>query len=84
MPDLVRLLLAALEKEQNDQVRGNVLDLLQELGYGFSAGFQRQVLRSFVALQSREVGDAFGQVIGTHLAFAQEYLRQRDDGGLMR
>jgi hypothetical protein len=84
MSDLVRLLLAALQKEQNDQVRGNVLDLLQELGYGFSAGFQRQVLTNFVALQSQEDVGAFGQVIGTHLAFAQEYLRQRDNGGSTR
>lgn len=78
MSSLVRLLLAALLKEQDDQVRGNVLDLLQELGYGFSAGLDREVEQSMTDLQGRTDLGAFSQVINSHLAFVQEYTRQRD------
>jgi hypothetical protein len=76
MTGLVRLLLAALLKEQDDQVRGNVLDLLQELGYGSSAGLELEVLKSLAGLQSREDLGAFSQVINSHFAFLKEYMRQ--------
>lgn len=78
MSNLVHLLLAALLKERNDQVLGNVLDLLQELGYGLSAGLDADVLDSFSQLQSREDLGAFDQVISSHRVFVQEYIRQRD------
>jgi hypothetical protein len=78
MSSLARLLLVALIKEQSDQVRGNALDLMQELGYGTSAGLESEVLKGLTDLQSREDIGAFGQVINSHFSFVQEYLRQRD------
>lgn len=78
MPSFARLLLAALHKEPSDQVRGNVLDLLQELGYGFNVGLDEEVLNSLNDLLSREGAGAFGQVVGSHLTFIREYVRQRD------
>jgi hypothetical protein len=78
MNNLIRLLLIAIQKEQNEQVRGNVLDLIQELGYGFSAGLELEVLKNLTDLQNREDSVAFGQVINFHLAFVQEYMRQRE------
>jgi hypothetical protein len=78
MPSLVRLLQVALLKEQSDQVRGNVLDLLQELGYGLNAGLGDKVLRGMTDLLKRTDLGAFGQVFDSHLTFIQEYLRQRD------
>jgi hypothetical protein len=78
MPNLVRLLLAALLKEQNDQILGNVLDLLQELGYGLGAGLETEVLNTFADLQGRKDLGAFGQVVDSHRVFVQEYIHQRD------
>lgn len=78
MPNLVRLLLITLSKEQSDQVRGNAFDLLQELGYGLSVGLEDEVLEYLIDLQSNERDGAFGQVVNSHLAFLQEYRRQRD------
>jgi hypothetical protein len=78
MSSLVYLLQVALSREESDQVRGNVLDLLQELGYGFSAGLEDEVLGSLTSLLDREGLDAFGQVVDSHLGFIQEYRRQRD------
>jgi hypothetical protein len=78
MSNLVRLLLAALEKEQNDQIRGNVLDLLQELGYGLDAGLDEEVSSRLTTLQGREDLGAFSQIVFSHLVFIKEYLRQRD------
>lgn len=75
---LVRLLQAAVFKEKDDQVRGNVLDLLQELGYGVSAGLEAKVLENLTRLSKQEGPNAFGQVVTSHLAFLQEYLRLRD------
>jgi hypothetical protein len=78
MPSLVRLLKVALLKEQSDQIRGNVLDMMQELGYGSSAGLEDEVLKVMTDLPKSGEGGAFGQVVNSHLAFLQEYLRQRD------
>jgi hypothetical protein len=78
MSSLVRLLLAAVQKEQNDQVRGNVLDLVQELGYGCSVGLGPEISRNFADLQGHADVGAFGQVVSSHLTFIQEYLLQRD------
>jgi hypothetical protein len=78
VPDLIRLLLAALHKEPNDPIRGNVLDMLQELGYGFGADVGDDVLKSLTGLLDREGSGAFGQVVNSHLAFLQAYVRQRD------
>lgn len=78
MPGLVRMLLVALLKEQEDQVRGNVLDLLQELGYGFSVAVESEVLKGLTHLSSREGLGAFDHVVNSHLGFIQEYARQRD------
>ncbi len=78
MPGLLRLLQTALLREQNDQMRGNILDLLQELGYGFSDGMENEVLTGLDDLMSREGQGAFAQVISSHLAFIREYIRQRD------
>jgi hypothetical protein len=78
MSAFVRLLQAALRQEQSDQMRGNVLDLLQELGYGVSAGLGSEVLKGLGELQSRESLGAFDQVVASHSAFIQEYLHDRD------
>jgi hypothetical protein len=78
MPNLVRVLLNALVQEQDDQVRGNVLDLLQELGYGLSIGLEEEVLERLAHVRSSEYADAFGQVVETHLAFTRTYISQRD------
>ena len=78
MNGLVRLLYAALQKEQNEQVRGNVLDLVQELGYGVSVGLELDALKHLTSLRNHADLDAFGQVINFHVAFVQEYIRQRD------
>jgi len=78
MPALIRLLYAALRKETSDQMRGNILDLLQELGYGVNAGLEGEVLDGLASLLDREDPGAFGQVILSHLAFVKEFLRQRD------
>jgi hypothetical protein len=78
MKDLVRLLFAALQKEQNEQVRGNVLDLVQELGYGVSVDLEFDALKHLTNLQNHKDLGAFGQVIDFHIAFVQEYIRQRD------
>lgn len=79
MNGLVRLLYAALQKEQNEQVRGNVLDLVQELGYGVSVDLEFDALKHLTSLQNQQAQpDAFGQVINFHIAFVQEYIRQRD------
>jgi hypothetical protein len=75
---LIRLLLAALHKEPDDQIRGNVLDLLQELGYGFGADLGNDVLKALTGLLERGDSGAFGQVVNSHLAFLQAYVRQRD------
>jgi hypothetical protein len=78
MPNLVRVLQAALVKERDVQIRGNVLDLLQELGYGSSVGLGGEVLSGLADLLGQESLGAFGQVINPHLSFLQEYMRQRD------
>jgi hypothetical protein len=78
MANLIRVLQAALVKEKNDQIRGNVLDLLQELGYGSSIGLEGEVLNNLTGLLEGEGEGAFGQVINSHLSFLQEYLRHRD------
>jgi hypothetical protein len=75
---LVRLLQAAVIKEQDEQIRGNVLDLLQELGYGFSVGLGGNVLGSLTDLLSQVGLAAFGQVVNSHLFFIQEYVRQNN------
>lgn len=78
MPGLIRLLLAALLQEPNDQIRGNTLDLLQELGYGSGADLGENVLKHLTDLLSQGGLGAFGQVVNSHLAFLQAYLTQRD------
>jgi hypothetical protein len=78
MPSLVGLLLTALDKEPSDQIRCNALELVQELGYGFSIGLDEEVLKGLGDLLSHEGTDAFRQVINSHLAFIGEYMRQRD------
>jgi hypothetical protein len=78
MSELVRLLQAALEREQSDQMRGNVLDLLQDLGYGFSDGLGEDVAEGLSDVMSQEGEGAFGQVLQSHLSFIQNYIRQRD------
>jgi hypothetical protein len=78
MSSLVRLLFAALLKERDDELRGNVLDLLQETGYGFSVGLEREVLKGLTDLLTREETGSLAQVIKTHLAFTKEYVRLRD------
>jgi hypothetical protein len=78
MPTLVRLLLAALLSERNDQILGNVLDLLQESGYGLSAGMDTDVLNGLSQLRAQDDLGAFGQVVDSHRMFIQEYIRQRD------
>lgn len=78
MASLVRLLQAAVIKEQNEQIRGNVLDLLQELGYGFSVGLGGDVLSSLTDLLSQVGLTAFSQVVNSHLSFIQEYVRQKN------
>jgi hypothetical protein len=75
---LVQLLLVALQKEKSDQIRGNVLDLLQELGYGFAVALEDEVLKGLADVQASESLGAFDQVIHSHLAYTQEYVRQRD------
>jgi hypothetical protein len=78
MPGLVHLLLAALHKEQNDQIRGNVFDLLQELGYGLSVSLEDEVLKGLGVLLDQAGLGAFEQVVHSHLVFVKEYLRLRD------
>jgi hypothetical protein len=78
MSNLVRLLQVAAIKEKDDQIRGNILDLLQELGYGFSAGLGGEVFGNLTDLLSQVSLSAFGQVVNSHLSFIQEYMRQRD------
>jgi hypothetical protein len=78
MSNLVRLLQAAAAKETDDQVRGNVLDLLQELGYGFSVGLDGEVLNGLSDLLSQDSTGAFFQVVGSHLSFAREYGQLSD------
>jgi len=77
-PTLVRLLQAAALQEKDEQLRGNVLDLLQELAYGLGAGLGEEVLNSLTELLHREELGAFGQVVNSHLSFAREYIRQRN------
>jgi hypothetical protein len=81
MPNLIRVLQAALVREKDDQVCGNVLDLLQELGYGSGVGLENEVSNSLSELLSREGLGALGQVVSSHLSFLQEYRRQRDTAG---
>jgi len=78
MSGLIRLLLAALLHEPNDQIRGNTLDLLQELGYGSGTDLEENVLKHLTDLLSQGGLDAFGQVVNSHLAFLQAYVSQRD------
>jgi hypothetical protein len=78
VPGLVRLLLAALHKEPNDQIRGNALDLLQDLGYGLGADLGDDVLNNLTGLLDHGGSGGFGQVVNSHLAFLQAYVRQRD------
>jgi hypothetical protein len=78
MSNLIRLLQAAGTREKDDQVRGNVLDLLQELGYGFSVGLEGEVLNSLSGLLNQDTMGAFHQVVDSHLSFAREYGQQRD------
>lgn len=78
MPNLIRLLQAAVAKEKDDQIRGNILDLLQELGYGTSVGLEDEVLNSLTSLRNQPDLGALGQVVDSHLLFLQEYRRQRD------
>ncbi len=78
LANLVRLLQVAIVKEKDDQVRGNVLDLLQDLGYGLSAGLESQVLSHLKKLAKQNSLGALTQVINSHLSFLQEYIRQRD------
>jgi hypothetical protein len=78
MSNLVRLLQVALQREKTAQMRGNILDLLQELGYGFDVGLVDEVLKGLNGLKEQEGLGAFSQVIDSHLAFIQEYMRQRD------
>jgi hypothetical protein len=78
MSNLVRLLQVAAVKEEDDHIRGNILDLLQELGYGFSAGLGGEVFSTLTDLLSQVSLSAFGQVVNSHLSFMQEYIRQRD------
>jgi hypothetical protein len=78
MSNLVRLLQVALQREKTDQMRGNILDLLQELGYGFNVGLVDEVLKGLNGLKGQEGLGAFSQVIDSHLVFVQKYLHQRD------
>lgn len=79
MLNLVRLLQAAVLKGEDDQVRGNTLDLLQELGYGSSVGLEGEMVNGLTNLLDRERQGAFGQVVNSHLSFLQEYMRQRSE-----
>ena len=78
MSTLVKLLQIASVKEKDDQVRGNVLDMLQELGYGLSAGLGDQVLKALSDLIER-TESGFGQVLRSHWSFLQTYMQQRAD-----
>jgi hypothetical protein len=78
MPSLVRLLQVALVKEESDQMRGNVLDLLQELGYGISVGLETEVQSGLADLSTRQDLGAFEQVVRSHLDFLGKYIAQRD------
>jgi hypothetical protein len=78
LSNLVRLLQVAALKEKDDHIRGNVLDLLQELGYGFDAGLGGEVFSNLTDLLSQVSLSAFGQVVNSHLSFMQAYMRQRD------
>ena len=78
MPNLVRLLQVAVIKEKDDQIRSNVLDLLQELGYGFSVGLGGETLSSLTDLLGQVGLSAFSQVVNSHLSFIQEYVRQKN------
>jgi len=78
MSTLIRLLQVAVVKERDDQVRGNVLDLLQELGYGSHAGLGNEVLESLIRLlQGADSG--FAQVVESHRSFLQNHLQQHVD-----
>jgi hypothetical protein len=72
------LLQVAIVKEKDDQVCGNVLDLLQDLGYGLSAGLEGQVLSRLNKLAGQDSLGALTQVIHSHLSFLQEHVRHRD------
>ncbi len=74
MKPLLQALLAALTREKDEQVRGNVLDLVQELGYGFTVGMHDQVLKALYAMLEREESSGFGQVITAHLTFLRTYV----------
>jgi hypothetical protein len=78
MPSLVRLLQVALLKEESDQMRGNVLDLLQELGYGTSVGLETEVQPGLADLSTRQDLGAFEQVVRSHVEFLGRYLATRD------
>lgn len=79
LTNLVRLLHVAVVKEKDDQIRSNVLDLLQELGYGFSVGdLGGETLSSLTDLLGHVSLSAFSQVVNSHLSFIQEYIRQKN------
>ncbi len=76
MSNLIRLLQVAVVKEKDGQVRGNVLDLLQELGYGFSVKLGGETLAKLTDLLEQESLTNFSQVIRAHLDFIQTYIQQ--------
>lgn len=76
MVKLVRLLQAAITQEKDGQVRGNGLDLLQELGYGFSVDLGGEMLTALTELLEEEALSSFGQVVRAHLEFIQTYIQQ--------
>jgi hypothetical protein len=78
MANLVRLLQAAALKEEDEQIRSNVLDLLQELGYGFSVDQGGGTLASLTDLLSKVSLSGFSQVVNSHLSFIQEYVQQKN------
>jgi hypothetical protein len=78
LSNLVRLLQAAIAKEKDDQTRSNVLDLLQELGYGFSVGLGGETLNSLTDLLGQVSLSPFSQVVNSHLSFIQEYIHQKN------
>jgi hypothetical protein len=78
MTNLVRLLQAAVLKEEDEQIRSNVLDLLQELGYGFSVEQGGKTLSSLTELLGKVGLSGFSQVINSHLSFIQEYVQQKN------
>jgi hypothetical protein len=78
MPTLVRLLQAAVAKERDEQIRGNVLDMLQELGYGSSVELGKEVLNSLSNLL-QGADSSFVQVVESHRSFLQSHLQQHAD-----